>query len=258
MKTPKPSEEEMILYFYGEAADRVAFERALADDPETAARYERLRRDLEALPDAPSPEPPTDLSARVWDAIRPRLVPHRSWRGLFALSTWAPRPAFAVAAAVVVALALGVVVGRQSRPAPELARTQGLSDGARERLLLASVSNHLGGSERLFAQIANDPPADAEAIAAQRRWAAALAGSNRLYRTAAERAGQRRIVALLDQLEPLLLELANAPDDAAGELSAAQRRIDENDLLFKLRVAAERAERDSRPAPKNSRPTTTS
>jgi hypothetical protein len=43
-------------------------------------------------------------------------------------------------------------------------------------------------------------------------------------------------VALLDQLEPVLLELANAPAD----LGDARRRVDDGDLLFKVRIVGGR------------------
>jgi hypothetical protein len=69
--------------------------------------------------------------------------------------------------------------------------------------------------------------------------------SNRLYRRAAERSGQRRIVALLDELEPLLLELAHSEAAAPDDLANAQRRIENTDLLFKLRVTGERLQRDA-------------
>ena len=102
--------------------------------------------------------------------------------------------------------------------------------------------------------IANAPAEiDPDAPRATRaRWAASLVASNRLYRRAADRAGHRRIVALLDELEPLLLELAHSVPDGATtgdtdsvasakvareELTATQQRIEEKDLLFKLRIA---------------------
>ncbi len=120
-----------------------------------------------------------------------------------------------------------------------------LSAAARERLLLASVESHLAGSERLLTRVTNAAPTDAAALAEESVWAGALVSSNRLYRTAAERSGQRRIVALLDELEPLLLELAHSSDAAPDDLAAAQRRIEQTDLLFKLRVTGERLQRDA-------------
>jgi uncharacterized membrane protein len=107
-----------------------------------------------------------------------------------------------------------------------------LSPEARDRLLAAALTDHLDSSERLMIELVNDDrPSDDD----ERRMAAALLESNRLYRAAAERAGQRRIAAVLGEIEPLLAELANAP--AEGDVTAAAReRIDAQDLLFRVRV----------------------
>ena len=107
------------------------------------------------------------------------------------------------------------------------------------------MESHLAGSERLLTRVTNAAPTDAAALAEESVWAGALVSSNRLYRAAAERSGQRRIVALLDELEPLLLELAHSSEAAPDDLAAAQRRIEQTDLLFKLRVTGERLQRDA-------------
>jgi hypothetical protein len=71
----------------------------------------------------------------------------------------------------------------------------------------------------------------------EQQWAATLLASNRLYRRAAERSGQRRIAALLADLEPLFLELTHAGDPGvAGSVDTARERLESRDLLFKVRV----------------------
>lgn len=243
-------EDELILHYYGEATDPGAVEKAIAEDAALAIRYARLTRDLAAA-SVESPEPPADLAARVWQELRPRLVAPPSWRErlrrtLSSATAWGPRPTLAAATlALVAALGLGYLAGRRDVPAPAPVHASGLSAGARERLLLASVESHLAGSERLLTRVTNAPPSDAAALAEESAWAEALVQSNRLYRSAAERSGQRRIVALLDELEPLLLELAHSEAAAPDDLAAAQRRIEKTDLLFKLRVTGERLQRDA-------------
>jgi hypothetical protein len=265
---PSPvGEEELILHFYGESPDPRAIDDALAGDPALAERYAELTRDLAAAR-FETPEPPSDLAARVWQEIRPQLaapLAGRSWRerlgSLFAPAGGSLRgPRWTVATALIALLAaigLGYAAGRREAPAPareaslptgeaaEGANGGGLSTGARERLLLASVETHLSGSERLLTRVTNAAPTDAAALAEESAWAEALVSSNRLYRRAAERSGQRRIVALLDELEPLLLELAHSEGAAPDDLAAAQRRIERTDLLFKLRVTGERLQRDA-------------
>ncbi len=201
-------------------------------------------------PRVSTPEPPADLAARVWQELRPRLAERRSWHErLFsrAGAGWGPGWTLAaVSLTVVAALGIGYLAGRREAavPAAPVAAT-GLSTAARERLLLASVESHLAGSERLLTRVTNAAPSDATALAEESVWAEALVSSNRLYRAAAERSGQRRIAALLDELEPLLLELSHSTAGAPDDLAAAQRRIEHTDLLFKLRVTGERLQRDA-------------
>ena len=66
-----------------------------------------------------------------------------------------------------------------------------------------------------------------------------LIGANRLLRQTAERLGDTRDVAVLDDLEHVLLEVANAPDTpTTRDTVRVQRSIAENELLFKVRVAS--------------------
>ena len=256
---PEIGEDELILHYYGESADPRGLEKALAADATLRQRYAALARDLAAAT-VETPEPPADLAARVWRELRPQLERKRSWRDRllagFSAGPWQPGAGWgpqwtlaAVSFALVAALGIGYLAGRRETPAAAAGTAAtaatGLSTAARERLLLASVESHLAGSERLLTRVANAAPADAAALAEESAWAEALVSSNRLYRRAAERAGQRRIVALLDELEPLLLELAHSADAAPDDLAATQRRIEHTDLLFKLRVTGERLQRDA-------------
>jgi hypothetical protein len=131
-------------------------------------------------------------------------------------------------------------------PAPAVA----LSAAARQRILERSVAAHLADSERLLVELANasaEGPVDLEA---ERRWAEALLAGNRLYRRAAEQAGQRRIAALLGELEPLLLDLAHTPPEGTAEdLALLQRRLAERGTLFKMRVVEGRLAGPRRRAP---------
>ncbi|MEO8195217.1 MAG: hypothetical protein ABI689_00695 [Thermoanaerobaculia bacterium] len=244
-------EDDLILHYYGESGDPQRLERALATDAHLRQRYTELKRDLDATAGGEIPEPPADLAGRVWRELRPRLARRRTWRErLFAGagSGWSPGWGLATAAlGIVAALAIGYLAGRQEsgNPAGDAAVATGLSPAARERLLLASVESHLAGSERLLTRVTNAAPTDTATLAEESAWAEALVSANRLYRRAAERSGQRRIVALLDELEPLLLELAHSEGAAPDDLAAAQQRIEHTDLLFKLRVTGERLQRDA-------------
>ncbi len=226
-------DDDLILFRYGESPDAEAIRDALADDPDLARRYEELERALAALDTVVPPAPEPGFEAALWRRLRPRLAApaaRRSWLELSAGWRLA-----AAGAAVLALVAGGFLAGRFAAPAAPADDPAGvaLSAPARERVLLASVASHLGSSERLLANLVNhedDASSDDE-----RAFAAALLESNRLYRRAAERAGQRRIVALLDQLEPVLAELANAPA-AGAPLDDVRRSVEDDALLFKVRI----------------------
>jgi hypothetical protein len=229
-------EEDLILHFYGEHPRREEIERCLAEDPDLRRRLDALRRDLERVED-PASEPANDFEDRVWRALRPRLERRESsWRS-YGWTHLAPSFDFrwlAMAATLVLVAGVGFLIGRGAAPeAPSEPPTP-----ARDRVLFASVGRHLESSGLLLTDLANAPIQGD--LGDEAEWARALLGSNRLYRQAAERAGQRRIVALLDELEPVLVELAHRP--TSGGVSDLQHRISERDLLFKLRTVGGRLE----------------
>lgn len=239
-------DDDLILFRYGESPQAEAIRAALADDPELARRYAELERLLDAADLVPEPEPIEGLEARIWRRVRPHLdgvAPSAApaWRPSFA--TWRLT---ALATMGVLVLALAFALGRWSGPEvspEEIARptepASGFDSAARERVLLASVAGHLDASERLLTELVNRP--DAETLDSERELATALLSSNRLYRQAAARSGQRRIVRLLDQLEPVLLELSNAPAGDGGG-GTARQLVESEDLLFKVRIVGGRLE----------------
>lgn len=238
-------DDDLILFRYGESPCADAIRAALADDPELARRYAEIERLLDAADLVPEPEPIEGLEQRAWRRLRPQLdaAPAAATPWRFGPAAWRLGALGAMGLLVlVVAFALGrwsgpeLLPGEQAtRPAP----AEGFDAGARQRVLLASVAGHLDASERLLTELVNrEPEAGSQS---ERELAAALLSSNRLYRQAAERAGQRRIVALLDQLEPVLLELANAPAGGAGDRDA-RRLVESEDLLFKVRIVGGRLE----------------
>jgi hypothetical protein len=185
---------------------------------------------MSALDPLEAPEPRPGLEQRMWARIGPSLARPRRF---FALPSgglgWA-----ALAGAVALVAVAAFLAGRAQRTAPD-AKTvasdlKALPADARERVLQAALADHLESSQRLILEVVNGP----ETLGGERAWAEALLSQNRLYRRAAERAGQRRVAAVLLELEPVLTELANSPDSL--DLSGARAQIEESDLLFKMRI----------------------
>lgn len=242
-------DEDLVMFQYGEHPEADALRRALASDPELARRLAEIARALELAGTVGVAEPAPEYEQQVWRRLRPALdAPARRRR--FAELVFGGDSRFgawrlAALAATLVAAVGGAYLARRASvridPTLEAAGAvppAAFSSAERERLLLASVGEHLGSSSLLLTDLANAPAASA--VGEERAWAETLLAGNRLYRQAAQRAGQRRIVALLDELEPLLLEMAHAPDGAT--MNDLQHQLEERDLLFKVRVLASRLE----------------
>ncbi|HEX9669899.1 MAG TPA: hypothetical protein VGC93_10495, partial [Thermoanaerobaculia bacterium] len=171
MTTRLPSDDDLVLFYYGESERAAEIAALLAASPEAAARYAELRRVLEAVGEAlPVPARPADYGAQVWRRVAPLLSPRRpGWserlRSLLAPAPGDGRRLVPLAAAAALLLVVGFVAGRVWPPdapgdgrdeGPQLART--LSPGGRDQILLASVAGHLESSERLLVEISNAEP----------------------------------------------------------------------------------------------------
>lgn len=241
------SDEDLVLYHYRDGLDReriAELDRALREDAELAARYERLQAELKTAAQAFAvEEPDAGFEDRLWSKLEPKL-PREPLR--VRMSRWLAsysRPLIAVGATAV--LVFGVLLGRATvpdppPPPPEFAAELPplLDQESGERVLAAYVSEHLASTERALLIAANSPD-EAETA---RQLARALIATNRLYAIAAERAERPHLVRFLRELEPVLLMLANSylPADTAAVRESIRRR----DLPFKTRAAAAAARRD--------------
>src|SRR5438105_14175683 len=79
------TEEELIAYREGVAAQRAVVAQHLAACEECRAELERIEAVLAALDTLPVPNPGDDYSGHVWRQIGPRLPerPARRWQGWF-------------------------------------------------------------------------------------------------------------------------------------------------------------------------------
>lgn len=180
------------------------------------------------------PEPPLGFERATWARVRPATTgrPRWTWRVMM--------PAVALAATVVFA----VFIGRQVTSAPEPvsetasvqtkpADAQDLSAG--DRVLLTALDDHLAQTEALLVEVNN--ASDRDDLAWERSTADDLVSAGRLYRQSAEFAGRQRVVRMLDDLEPVLVELARSKERiAVQEREWLRTRIEDDNLLFKVRA----------------------
>ena len=74
-----------------------------------------------------------------------------------------------------------------------------------------------------------------------------LVTASRLFRAAAERAGETQIAEVMDETERLLIRFAATPETRAQDaLANLRRRVESKDLLFRLQVMEAQVEKRER------------
>ena len=228
------SEDQLILRYYDEL-ERDARRDADAH-LESCARCREalsaLERDLGAL-DFEVPEPEAGYAARMRERVETASRFRRA-----STSRWSA-PRLAGAAAIAAALVLAFLLGRVSGPeAPATLNTP----EARDRVMMTAVGEHLERSQRLLLEwsLTDDP----SQLGRSRDQAAELADYNRLYRQTADAAGREPIADLLNELERILVEVANSPNELDPQSwNRLRQRIEERELIFKIRVLEESVRR---------------
>ena len=232
------TEDDLILYYYGEGRRRRKVEHHFETCVECRAAYHGLVETLELVTAPEVPEPSDAYPLEVWQRIRSKLPEQEApwWQGWF---EWRPVTA---AVAIVGLMATAFVAGRlwphraPAAPAAQLT-VDANEDGARVRL--AAIGDHLDQSERVLLDLVNAEGQIVD-LTDQQAWAADLIDANRLYRDAATRAGDALVANVLDDLERSLLEIVHGPSmPMPAELDAVRGRVDATALLFKVRILAD-------------------
>ena len=242
-----PQEQDLVLYFYGDAPKAADLERHLAECKECAREFAQLRATL-SLIDYPVPERPADYESQLWSTLRPRLensqAPRRSlWAALLEPRRWAL--AGAVAAIVLLAFLAGRISGPKP-PAPTPVVSKQPPSG-KDRVLMVAVGDHLDRTEMILVELANTRAEGKVDISAERDFAQSLVTENRLYRQTAQRDKDPEIANVLDQVERVLIDIAHHPDSVSGkELEQLQQRIESQGVLFKMRVIESKVKARSR------------
>ena len=246
------TDDDLIAYALGdvETGVRAAASAHLETCAACRASLEEIAATLSLAARLEVPERGERYGAEVWTRIEPRLrrsaasawqAPVRRSAALagqarrgFAARSW-------LAAAAVALIAVGAYwLGRQSAtPPPVVAVEDRPADrGAiRERVVLAALGEHLDRTERALVQLVNADAGARVDITAEQAWARDLLEANRLYRQAASGADAPALSQVLDDLEPVLLEIANSPARLTSEeFKALRERIEARSLVFKVRV----------------------
>jgi hypothetical protein len=235
------TDEALILHYYGESPDAAAIERHLAQSPADRARLDELRGVLDAVPPPEAPERSDVYGAEVWRRLAPRLERKGWWQSLAAPPRrWLP------VAAMLLAVALSFVAGRYWPGATRSQERWAASPEARQRVLLAAVTGHLERTEMLLLELTNAGQGRSVDLSVERSLAGELSAEGRLYRQAAELADQPALASMLDEIERLLVDLSHGPAETSAEdVERLRQRLDERDILFRLRIVLARLHRES-------------
>ncbi len=246
------TEEELIAYREGVAAERVGITQHLAACEECRAELERIEAVLVALDTLPVPNPGDDYGRRVWQQIAPRLPegPARWWQARLEPRRLATA---GVLATLLIAAFIAGRISRRDRTGIDVANKEQI----RERILVVAVGEHLGRSEMMLVELSNAEPLNAAQkqvnISAEQHRAEDLLQENRLYRQTALKEGDANLASVLDELERVLLDVAHSPEEVTpAQLEKIRQKIEARGILFKVRVVGrelQERQKATKPAP---------
>jgi len=236
------TDDDLTLLYYGEQSDPTLAAQ-VAGSEELSARFDRLCAELERIDALAPPERGNDYAAEVWQKISPRLAPQgetaeRPW--LTRLSSfWQPKFSLAGVASLAMVAALAFMLGREGGQAPEFlpldpqtlpAMAEAEIDSG--RLLNATVSDHLEQVNIVLTQFVNSNQTSAHEAGR----ATDMLVANRLYRQAAISRGEHKLAAFLDELEPLLIEMAYEAYKTSPTTRERMQQEVSDSLLFRVRI----------------------
>ena len=234
-----PTEDELIQHLCGEntTVERERLQDHLAACIDCRLACEEITGAL-TMVDSSVPEPPDGFERIVWARVQQAIadVPRPSrwtWRAFV--------PAGALAAAAIAGIAFlsrPVVTPTTEQTSQTVDAGTATDDGmsTRDRVLYTALGSHFQQTEMLLVEVRNARAGDP--LEFERLSAEELVFAGRLYRQTAEYAGHGNLAQVLDDLEPVLVEVANSP----GRIGTRERRwlrsrIEEDALLFKVRAA---------------------
>ena len=253
------TEEELIGYRLGEVKERMKIAAHLKECGECREDLARIEAVFVALDAMPIPDPGEDYGKRVWQKIAPRLGERKArwWEALFVPQR------LAALGGVVALVILAFLAGRiTKRPVP--VGDQADAAKVRERVLVVAVGEHLGRTEMMLMELENAPAQKGQKainISETQRRAEDLVEENRLYRQTALKDGDQAMASTLDELERVLLDIANSPEELTpAAFETIRNRIEAQGLLFKVRVVKQglderKANPDAKPAENKTRST---
>ncbi len=247
-----PTEEDLVLHFYGETGpdEERRVDDHLASCSACRQSWAELGDTLKLVDAATVPEPGEGFERVMWARVQQALPERETTRS----SIWGWVPVFGMAAALVVAVGIGYAwrSHHESSTAPSTGTVASAGGGGnvvraslsdlqktRERVLLTALNDHFQQTEVLLTELMNSPDEGRADIDFERQAADDLVASGRLYRVTAQQSGDLQLARMLDDLESVLVEVANSPEHVSKkDFQSLRTRIDDQNLLFKVRAVS--------------------
>lgn len=232
--------DELVLHYYGEGgADAARVAAHVSACATCQASLEHLRRTLALVDTAPEGEPPAGYEATLWARLQDQLEAPQPWWRRWTTDgpvRWAM--AGTLAAVLVGAFLAGWLAREVAAPPP--APTAASAAPVRTRVLIVAVGDHLERTQMVLSDVLNTGDLTGAELVGDRARASDLVSANRLFRQSAALAGDASMHEVLEDLERLLVEIANAPADlSAAELDALRERIERRGLVFRVRALSD-------------------
>lgn len=247
---PHLSDDTLVLHYYGEhqGDERKGVESHLAACGACRDALEQLQDVLGLVTEHVADAAPEGFERVMWARVQGQLEQagrqKSSWLDLLSLR----RLAFGGGMLALVLAAF--FVGRVTQaPVPE-APVETLASLEPDAAVLLATREHLERAQMTLAEVLH-ADAGAPGLTAETSRAAELVAASRLIRQSLTPEDDRTLAGVLDDLERVLVEIANRADGwSPDELDAFKARLDAGGILFRLRVVqAEVSERRPRPAP---------
>lgn len=244
------SDNELLLYHFGDELSgerRRQIAERLEQDVALSQRYAALLATLHAADLDVAPEPDPGFDQRLWQRLQTQMRETETPRGLPATALahgrraqrsrrprWLAMAGAAMAASLL--LAVGFFAGRHAsvtEPPVDYAEAElQLSSG---RIYQATLARHLGATRR--ALLTATKLESGTLVEGNADLARSLLANHRLYMAAAEHKGDRRLLHVLQEIEPVLIELANpAPGKDIQSRKGLREFVENEDLIFQVRA----------------------